>query len=109
MKSPPPLVPPERSILAARSSRAIASRVAIANGASLRPPVMPSSFLSWTEDLVLKSFVAARCARRQLEIERGEASRVAEMEECIALLEREKANLEFSLSFIRTRAESSLK
>ena len=46
--------------------------------------------LQCTEDLDLKSFVAARCARRQLEVEREEASRSAEMEERIAQLKREK-------------------
>ena len=42
--------------------------------------------LQCMEDLVLKSFVAARCARRQLEVEAGASSRIAELEERVSAL-----------------------
>ena len=42
--------------------------------------------LQCTEDRALKSFVAARCARRQLEVEAGASSRIAELEERVSAL-----------------------
>jgi len=44
--------------------------------------------LQCAEDLALKSFVAARCARRQLEVEAGASTRVAELEEMVAVLQK---------------------
>ena len=43
--------------------------------------------LRCVEDLALKSYVAARCARRQLAAERGEPLRMAGLEQRIAQLE----------------------
>jgi len=51
------------------------------------------------EDLALKSFVAARCARRQLEAEAGTSSRVAQLEKMVSALQQEKRDLEASLAF----------
>ena len=42
--------------------------------------------LQCAEDLALKSFVAARCARRQLEAEAGASARVAELEKMVSAL-----------------------
>ena len=42
--------------------------------------------LQCVDDLALKSFVAARCARRQLEVEAGASSRIAELEERVSAL-----------------------
>ena len=61
------------------------------------------------EDLALKSFVAARCARRQLEVEAVATSRVAELEEIVSALQTEKKDLEASLASVRIRAETSIK
>ena len=61
------------------------------------------------EDLALKSFVAARCARRQLVAEAGTSSRVAELEKMVSALHQEKRDLEASLAFVRIRAETSIK
>ena len=55
------------------------------------------------EDLALKSFVAARCARRQMEVEVGASSRIAELEERVAALQREKTELEASLASVLGR------
>ena len=46
--------------------------------------------LQCAEDLALKSFVAARCARRQMEVEVGASSRVAELEEKVVPCKRKK-------------------
>ena len=61
------------------------------------------------EDLALKSFVAARCAQRQLEVEVGASSRVAEFEEMVSVLQKEKKDLEESLASVRIRAGTSIK
>ena len=61
------------------------------------------------EDLALKSFVAARCARRQLEVDVGASSRVAELEEMVSALQKEKKDVEVSLASVRIRAEISMK
>ena len=57
----------------------------------------------------MKSFVAARCARRQLEAEAGTSSRVAELEEMVSALQKEKKDLEASLASVRIRAETSIR
>ena len=57
----------------------------------------------------MKSFVAARCAQRQLEAEAGTSSRVAELEEMVSALQNEKKDLEASLASVRIRAETSIK
>ncbi|RLN33411.1 uncharacterized protein C2845_PM03G21310 [Panicum miliaceum] len=46
------------------------------------------------QDLALKSFIAARFAARQLEAEASSGSRIAELEERIAALEKEKLELQ---------------
>jgi len=61
-----------------------------------------------TEDLALKSYVAARCARRQMSVERGQPSRISELERRVAQLEREKNELDSSLSTTKADAESAL-
>ena len=65
--------------------------------------------LQCAEDLALKSFVAARCARRQLEVDVGASSRVAELEEMVSALQKEKKDVEASLASVRIRAETSIK
>ena len=65
--------------------------------------------LQCAEDLALKSFVAARCARRQLEVEVGASSWVAELEEMVSVLQKEKKDLKASLASVRIRAEISMK
>ena len=57
----------------------------------------------------MKSFVAARCARRQLEAEAGTSSRVAELEEMVSALQQEKKDLEASLASMHIRAETSIR
>ena len=57
----------------------------------------------------MKSFVAARCARRQLEVEAGSSSRIAELEEKVSTLQKEKNDLEASLASVRIRVETSIK
>ena len=57
----------------------------------------------------MKSFVAARCARRQLEVEVGASSRVLELEERASALQKEKKDLDASLASVRIRAETSIK
>ena len=57
----------------------------------------------------MKSFVAARCAQRQLEVEAVASSRVAELEEMVSTLQTEKKDLELSLASVRIRAETSIK
>jgi len=44
--------------------------------------------LQCAKDLALKSFVVARCARRQLEVEAGASTRVAELEEMVTVLQK---------------------
>ena len=51
------------------------------------------NMLQCAEDLALKSFVAARCIAPQLRLESGCASRLAELEERVARLERERSDL----------------
>ena len=65
--------------------------------------------LQCAEDLALKSFVAARCARRQLEVEVGASSWVAELKEMVSVLQKEKKDLKASLASVRIRAEISMK
>ena len=65
--------------------------------------------LQCAEDLALKSFVAVRCARRQLEVEVGASSWVAELEEMVSVLQKEKKDLEESLASVRISAETSIK
>jgi hypothetical protein len=48
------------------------------------------NMLQCVEDLALKSFLATRCAAHQLKAEASSSSRVTELEEKIAALEREK-------------------
>ena len=57
----------------------------------------------------MKSFVAAGCARMQLEAEVGASSRVAELERMVSALQREKKDLEAPLASVRIRAETSIK
>ena len=57
----------------------------------------------------MKSFMAARCARRQLEAEAGSSSWVAELEEMVSALQQEKRELEALLASVRIRAETSIK
>ena len=61
------------------------------------------------EDLALKSFVAARCARMQMEVEVGSSSHIAELEERVSALQKEKNDLKASLTSVRIRAETSIK
>ena len=65
--------------------------------------------LQCAEDLALKSFVAARCAQRHMEVEVGSSSRIAELEERVSALLKEKNDLETSLASVRIRAETSIK
>ena len=65
--------------------------------------------LQCAEDLALKSFVAACCARRQLEVEAVATSRVAELEEMVSALQKEKKHLEVSLASVRIRAETDIR
>jgi len=65
--------------------------------------------LQCAEDLALKSFVAARCARRQLEVDVGASSLIAELEEMVSALQKEKKDVEASLASVRIRAETSIK
>jgi len=65
--------------------------------------------LQCVEDLALKSFVAACCARRQMKVEVGASSRVAELEERVSALQREKNEHEASLASVRIRAETYIK
>ena len=65
--------------------------------------------LQCVDDLALKSFVAARYAQRQLEVEVGASSRVAEFEEMVSVLQKEKKDLEESLASVRISAETSIK
>ena len=53
--------------------------------------------LQCVEDLALKSFVAARCARTQLEVEIGASSWVAELEEMVSVLQKEKSKRHWPL------------
>ena len=64
--------------------------------------------LQCAEDLALKSFVAARCARRWMEVEVGSSSRIAELEERVSALQKEKNDLEASLASVHIRAEISI-
>ncbi|RLN28310.1 uncharacterized protein C2845_PM05G15310 [Panicum miliaceum] len=57
-----------------------------------------ASMLRCAKDLSLKAFVAARCANRQLETKGSSSkSRISELEEKVALLEREKLDAEEAL------------
>jgi len=51
------------------------------------------NMLQCAEDLALKSFVSTRCTARQLRLESGCASRLAELEDRVACLERERSDL----------------
>ena len=57
----------------------------------------------------MKSFVATRYARRQLEVEVGSSSRIAELEEKVSTLQKEKNDLKASLASVRIRVETSIK
>ena len=57
----------------------------------------------------MKSFVATRYARRQMEVKIGSSSRIAELEERVSALLKEKNDLEASLASVRIRAETSIK
>ena len=61
------------------------------------------------EELALKSFVATRYARRWMEVEVGSSSRIAELEERVSALQKEKNDLEASLASVGIRAEISIK
>ena len=65
--------------------------------------------LQCAKDLALKSFMAARCARRQLEVGVGASSCVAELEERVSALQKEKKDLKASLASVRIRVETSIK
>ena len=58
---------------------------------------------------MLKSFVAARCARWQVRLELGASLGVLELEKKIAILEKEKIDLEASLLATRAEAAASSK
>ena len=57
----------------------------------------------------MKSFVAARCARRQSEAEAGASARVAELEKMVSALQKEKQDIKASLASVRIRAETAIK
>ena len=61
--------------------------------------------LQCAEDLVLKSYVAARCAGRLLDAERDQPLRIASLEQKACSLEEEKATLEAELSASRQRED----
>ena len=61
------------------------------------------------EDLALKSFMVARYARRQMEVEVGSSSHIAKLEERVSTLQKEKNDLEASLASVHIRAEISIK
>lgn len=64
-----------------------------------------SCMLKNAEDLALKAYVTARCVSRQLRMDGGKGSRIAELEERLALLEEEKTGLQGDLATARTEAE----
>ena len=61
------------------------------------------------EDLALKSLVTSRCAAWQLRAEGMQSSRAVELEERIAALEKEKADLHASLASARSEVDATSK
>ena len=64
--------------------------------------------LQCAEDLALKSYVAARCASRLLNVERDQPLRIASLEQKVRSLEEEKTSLEAKLASARSSAETEL-
>ena len=64
--------------------------------------------LQCAEDLALKSFVAARCASRVLDVELDQPLRIASLEQKARGLEEEKASPEAELATAHSDAEAEL-
>ena len=67
------------------------------------------NMLQSAQDLALKSFVASRCASRQLRLDDEKSSQLSKLEKKMAALEKEKAELVAALSLARDEADSNVK